>query len=69
MSKDPSIFNQRPIKVIRTLPKLSARLPAPTTNIPQKRAVRLTAILTVPNWPPKDVCNVGMTLSKELAKS
>ena len=47
INNEPNIFKIIPMFVSLILPYLSARPPAPTTNIPENKAVILTAILTV----------------------
>ena len=69
INKEPMILNHKPKYVILTRPTLSARLPAPTTNIPENNAVILTAILIVPILLLNDCCNVGTTFNKDCANN
>lgn len=71
INNEPNIFKIIPMFVSLILPYLSARPPAPTTNIPENKAVILTAILTVPISVLKLSSSIGTTLTNivQIAKT
>ncbi|CPJ66254.1 Uncharacterised protein [Staphylococcus aureus] len=69
INNEPNIFKIIPMFVSLILPYLSARPPAPTTNIPENKAVILTAIFTVPISVLKLSSSIGTTLTNDCANS
>ncbi len=69
INNEPNIFKIIPMFVSLILPYLSARPPATATNIPENKAVILTAILTVPISVLKLSSSIGTTLTNDCANS
>ncbi len=68
INNEPNIFKIIPMFVSLILHS-SARPPAPTTNIPENKAVILTAILTVPISVLKLSSSIGTTLTNDCARA